>query len=321
MPYTLSHVQIVNLRFFLVFLFCIGCFCLFVQPIHAAEAGTGDVLYQTSFSKDPGWTTNSPSRYFWDLVKGQYHYKIEPATGAYAYIDVKNYDDSAFTLEYEVTPVRTDPDAAFRFGFGSTEMDFTRGTCVISEFMNTKYGRILGIRVITQSGHMTELTSLACSYGGINCNAPTRNFADGQTYQVAIQYVPEDKTVSMSVNYKANGTQLWNYFTKTGEALHGMKRLYITSVGDYTTASYAAEGYLDDVKLYRPGSQVAQTTITGTPSVTVPAMTRTTVPVSATKTAQATPNPTQSPSLPLIAALAFGLAAVLCILMSGQKRD
>ena len=70
---------------------------LLVQPLHADEQVQQEIIYQTAFSTDPHWTTNSPRSFYWDPQKGIYHYYIEPSTGTYAYTEV-DYDDGPFTL-------------------------------------------------------------------------------------------------------------------------------------------------------------------------------------------------------------------------------
>jgi hypothetical protein len=270
----------------------------------AADQGNKVVLYNTDFTQNPGWTTNNPTRYFWDAQNGRYHYLVEGATGGYAFVKVP-YSTGPFTLEYDFYPVRTDKDAAFRFGLGSSEMDVTRGTVVLSEFTNIKYGKLMGLRVITQSNNLLEVTSQSDSYCGENPGCGTKNYEDGQAYHVVLRYDPATMSMDMRVSYKGNGTQLWGYYVNSKQDLHFMNRLMISSVGDYTGTGVSAEGYIDNVDLYLFEA--------ATPAPTTSEIT--TAPVTTTRpTAVPTSIPTtKSPPGALLAPAAIIIAGLVCL--------
>ncbi|MDD1720025.1 MAG: hypothetical protein LUQ25_08200, partial [Methanoregulaceae archaeon] len=123
--------------FFLILLIA----SLALLPAITTAATDKAVLYATDFTQSPNWITNNPTRYYWDAQRGMYHYLMEGGTGGYSYIPV-DYDGQSFTIEYDLIPVRTDKDSAFRFGIGSSEMDVSRGTNVLSIFTDAKYGKI-----------------------------------------------------------------------------------------------------------------------------------------------------------------------------------
>jgi hypothetical protein len=298
-----------------------GSLAFLFPAVHAAYSDEREILYRTDFSMNHDWQTNSPSRYYWDQANGRYRYRIEPSTGSYSFVSV-DYKDTAFTLEYDVTPMKTGPDTAFRLGIGGKEMDFTKGPCVISYFTDDKNGNLMGLRVITRSNHMLEVTSYAYSYGGINGKFPTVRYADGQTYHVIVQYSLPEQMVSMTVSNKADGTQLWSYFVKPDEDLHGMSRLYITSIGDYGGGTNYAEGYLDNVVLSvpEPAVQDARTAATTQPA-TSPATKITTKPPATPATQPpGTPGPTRSPAPSLTAIGALGVAALAPAALIARKR-
>jgi hypothetical protein len=107
------------------------------------------VIYQTSFSSDPLWTTNveHSTNYYWDPNLGMYHFSIEPSTGSYAYTPI-DYERGSFTFDYDVILTRVDDGATFRFGLSGSEMDPSKGPNVLSIFTNTKYGQIMWLHLV-----------------------------------------------------------------------------------------------------------------------------------------------------------------------------
>jgi hypothetical protein len=280
---------------------------LLVQPLHAEEQVKQEIIYQASFSTDPHWITNSPRSFYWDPQKGIYHYYIEPGTGSYAYVEV-DYAKGPFTLEYDVTPQRTDDLATFRLGFSTKEMQRTEGTIALSEFTNGKYGRLMWLRAVTPGNKLFEVNSQAFSYGG-DTGARTVNFQDNKTYHVTLQYDDVRTVLTMRVVEKATGKEIWGYFLNTAEPLQGMNRIFTGAVGDYADLGPVAEGYIDNVRLS------TEKTVTITPSVvtTVPTtapVKQTTRPTTkpTTKAPAETPA-TASPVSPFIPVAAFGIAA------------
>ncbi len=56
---------------FLLLLYATTLFIFFVAV--PANAATSQVIYQTDFSSDPGWTTDQPNNFHWDEVEGAYY--------------------------------------------------------------------------------------------------------------------------------------------------------------------------------------------------------------------------------------------------------
>lgn len=304
-------------KILLALLITTGIFLL-VQPLHAEEQVQQKIIYQTTFSTYPDWITNSPRSYYWDPAKGFYHYSIEPSAGSYAYIEV-DYYDGPFTLEYDVTPQRTDELATFRLGFSTKEMQRTRGTIALTEFTNGKYGKIMSLRTVTPSNKLYEVNSQAFSYGE-KSGAKTVNYADNRTYHVTMQYDDERMMLSMRVAEKATGKEIWGYFLDTHESLRGMNRIFIGSVGDYSEPGPVAEGYIDNVRLS------TQTNVTVTPSESP--VVQTSIPV--TRTTRPTTKPTtigpaqiQTPASPVslvVPLAAFGIAASVLFYSAIRKK-
>jgi hypothetical protein len=283
----------------------------FILPVSSAEITEKVVLYQTDFSTSPDWTTNSPSHYYWDPEMQVYHYENEGGTNGYAFVPI-SYDGGPLVLEYDVTPLTTIEEGAFRFGITSEEMDIARGTVALSEFENGKYGKLMGLKVIDQNNHLHEVTSWSGSYCGEQKDCATVEFSDNVTYHVIMRYNQELQNADIRVTEKETGSLVWGYYVTIGQDLEFLNRLAITSKGDYAIQN-DAEGYIDNVELYT--LRTVTTTPTPTPSpTTIP----TTVP---TPTPTATPSPTPTPApLPVGSAIAAMIISAGSLVLFARKR-
>jgi hypothetical protein len=279
-----------------------------VSPLYAAQFERF-YFYRTDFSSDPLWDTNNPSRYYWDPAMEMYHYRVEGGTGGYAYETV-NLTGESFVLEYDILPVETEEGSAFRFGTSSDDkMDINKGAVMLSEFFS-KSRLLMGLRTITQNGNLFEVTSEHDSYPG-----ETVTFRDNVTYHVTVTYNRDLMTTDMKVIEKQNSTHVWGYYLEIKRELEPMKRLMISSVGDYTSGN-SASGYIDNVELYtfRP----VETTIpTSFPTSSLP--TGTTAPVTTLTTVTAT-GTTRSAESGWITVLAFVLIGTVFALTGAKKR-
>jgi hypothetical protein len=283
----------------------IGIF-LMISPISAATEKV--ILYQANFSTNPNWTTNNPSRYYWNETNGMYHYFVEGGTNGYAFIPVP-HDDSSFVLEFDILPTRTDKDSAFRFGITGSDMNINKGPSVYTSFSNKKSVPSMWLRVISQNNNLYEIGSLNSAYPG-----ETRVFEDGVPYHVTVRYQKERRTVDIKVNEKTNNTPVWGYFMMIDQELYVMDRLAISSVGDYGNIGKSAEGYVDNVDLYTYRDVLPNVTPTTAETTTFPTLT------TMETTPPTTPAPTTSkaapgPWIPLIASAILGLLAV-----AGRRR-
>ncbi len=294
-----------------VLLLLLTCGVGFTLPSLAAETTQQAILYQSDFSQNPGWTTNSPTRYYWDPSLEMYHFKAEGGTNGYAFVPVK-YNGQSFTLDYDVIILTSQKDSAFRFGMISSEMDFTRGTNVLSSFENGKYGRLLTFRVIDQNNQLRETTSYYASYCGNLPGCQTVEFENNVTYHVTVRYNKELGNADIKVTEKETGDLLWGYYVSVGKDLFFMDRLAITTRGDYSFGPFS-EGYIDNVEL------VTYVPVEATPTTAVPTQvpsgvtdTPTTVPT----TAKPTPAPTPTTPLGISHAL---VALAIAGLLSGNR--
>ena len=273
---------------------------LLLQPVTAADVKV--TLYETDFSTDPGWITNNPSYYYWDVQREAYHFQTEGGTNGYSFIPV-GYQRGSFTLEYDLVITSIKKDGAVRFGMTNTDMDISKGVNVLGVFEYGQYGRIMAIRVIDQNNHLHQTTSQYDSYCGDQPNCATKQFAENTTYHVVIRYNEELTQADIKVTNVDTGELLWGYFAPIGDQLYYINRLAITTKGDYAVGN-TAEGYIDNISLitYVP---VTPTTVVTTSPTTVANTVPTTVP---------TPTPTESPASPATLGVALATAAGIAIL-------
>lgn len=280
------------------------CIIAIITPLQAADDNTVNVLYQTSFSSDPHWITNNPSTNYWDPNMGMYHFSIEPSTGSYVYTD-SNYERGSFNFDYDLIITQLDAGATFRFGISGNEMDPSKGSNVLTQFTNAKFGRIMWLHLVTPGNKIMEMNSQSgdtLSSGPSAYSGPTVKYEINKTYHVTINYDDDHKILSMRVNEKLTGKEIWGYFINTGESLHGMNRIFLGSRGDYGAMNVYALGYVDNVRLTTPAAI--------TPTPTEPATTASTAATKSPTPKQTstipTPYPTDTPksSVPGILAIA-----------------
>lgn len=293
-------------------------------PVQGASGGPVTTLYQNSFASNPKWVTNNPSSDYWDPGLQMYHFAIEPSTGAYAYVAVPNYEKQSFTFEYDLILNRVDEGTTFRLGFSGADMNPEIGPNVLTEFTNAKYGQIMWLRLVTPGNKLMKVNSESGdtqNSGDIAYKGPTVKYELNKTYRVTVDYNKPQRTLTMKVNEKTSGQEIWGYYINTVEDLSGMNRIYLGSIGDYGMMNRYAEGYIDNVRLTIPADDVATTS---TPAVTVTTLAPTTRPTALPSTVQQTPLPTtetqESPLAEIPVLLALGIAAVCSVHVLKNRR-
>src|SRR5512137_49410 len=179
----------------------VACLTVAVLPALAESdvSPSVKVIYQTPFSSDPHWTTNSPSSDYWEPSTGRYHFSLEPSTGNYAFTPIPSMEGS-FTFEYDVILDRVDDGATFRFGLTGAEMDFNKGPNVISMFSNGKHENIMSLHVVTTGAKQMEVNSQSDDQqtsSGKAYKGPTVRFELNKTYHVTVNYDETLTTVTM----------------------------------------------------------------------------------------------------------------------------
>lgn len=313
-----------SLRILCFSLFVVACLVFTILPVQADSDGSMSqkVIYQTPFSSDPHWETNSPSSDYWDPSTGRYHFAIEPSTGNYAWKAIDPMEGS-FTFEYDVILDRVDDGATFRFGLTGTEMDFNKGPNVMTMFSNGKHDRIMSLHLVTVASKQMEVNSQTEDYltsGNIAYKGPTVRYELNKTYHVILEYDDASTTATMRVSDKASGKEIWSYYLKTVESFRGVNRIYFGSRGDYGGMYTYARGYIDNVRLTVPGP--AETPVPTFGSVETATTVITTKKTPALPTPLPTASPTDTPESPagiLPVVLALGIIGT-CFALRDMKK-
>ena len=284
-----------------------------IYPLQAATTDDNpvDVIYQNSFSSDPHWITNNPTTNYWDPNLGVYHFSVEPSTGGYAYTD-SNYERGPFILDYDILLTELDDGATFRFGLTGNEMDPSKGANVLTQFTNGKFGRIMWLHLVTPGNKLMEINSQSgdtLSSGPSAYSGPTVKYELNKTYHVTVNYDDDHKILSIRVNEKLTGKEIWGYFMNTGESLHGMNRLFVGSKGDYGAMNVYALGYIDNVRLSIPAAQTPAPTVQVTTVTSVTTKNPTPKQTSSIPTPYPTTTP-QSPESGILPLVAIGIIAI-----------
>jgi hypothetical protein len=304
----------------------ITCLLALISPIQAADSTT-KALYQNSFAQDPKWSTNCPSYYYWDPGLGQYYFSIEPSTGCYAFTPVEGYDGGPFTLEYDVVLNHIDDSSTFRLGFSGADMDPSKGPNVLTEFTNAKNGQIMWLHLVTQGNKMVEVNSKrgdTLSSGPTAYDGTTVKYDLNTTYHVTVNYNADQNILSMKVNNKLTGTEIWGYYVNTGGDLGGMNRIYVGAIGDYGMMSTYAKGYIDNVRLTVPSTVSATPTGAATTSgAAAAATTQRPTALPTTPGTQAPVETTATPQSPLsvVPVLAALGTAMVCSSLILRRKD
>ena len=286
--------------------------CILVaMPVSAALEVV--LVYSSDFSHDPGFTTNSPSRYYWDIVNQTYHFETEGGTNGYSFVPV-DLENGPFTLEYDINITSIRKGGAVRFGLTSTDMDISKAASVLSIFDNGQYGRLMELQVIDQNNHIYETKSLSSVYCGDMKDCDTKQYEENVTYHVEMHYNKQLRQVSIKVTDPTEAL-LWGFYVPLGQELHSLNRLAITTKGDYTLENNAI-GFIDNVTLY-----TYREIIPTTESTTVPTTEPTTIPTTEPTTVLETtliPTTTEAPLSPFIPPGCLLLAGIL--VASRKKR-
>ncbi len=210
-------------------------------------------LYTTDFSDATGWETNSPSSFYLDEGKGQYHYQITGGTGSYAYYPLSGPFTGPFTLEFDVHPVLTEEKSSFRFGLGTEGYDSQKGPVVLAELYNQNGEGAFALTAISKENLRSQTYSIP---GKANYSGKTVRFVDGEEYHIRLTWYPVEKRVSMTVTAPGNDTPLFSHFVMVTGKMEEFTHLFLTSIGEGQNGR-KANGYIDNISLTSPSSVLA----------------------------------------------------------------
>jgi len=103
-------------------------FGLILSGVGTAAANTWQVVYQTDFSSDPGWTTDQPQNFYWEVASETYfihqtNYPEAYEPDRYTFVRVP-YPGGPFRMEWDVELLRVDWSIAIIFGLFDSHLSF-----------------------------------------------------------------------------------------------------------------------------------------------------------------------------------------------------
>ena len=212
----------------------------------------GTILYNTTFSDAPDWTTNSPERFFLENVTERYHYLIEGGTGSYSAVPLSVPITGPFILEFDVNPIRTDEGSSFRFGVGTDSKDSQKGPLVMAELANKKGGKLFYLKTVSKENVLNSIGSSPSSGG----SGSTIRFEDNTQYHIKLTYYATDNRVSITVQEIGKPGTLFTTIAPVAGKMGDLTHLFLTSLGDGVPGPQA-EGYIDNITVTLPGDQAA----------------------------------------------------------------
>jgi hypothetical protein len=200
-----------------------------------AVADNWNVVYQTDFSADPGWTTNNAAHYSWNSATGSYYEYQKNGSEEYAFHTLSGLlTGEKRRLEFDVNPVSNGWAANISLGLYDSDMSTVNPCYTTLTFARIDAGLRLFLEWATASGS-----------GQAEFSGPS--FDQNQWYHGLLEWTPSTGTLYGRVTHVSDDS-LVGEKTVTGLGLvTGIDRLAISTV-DHTYASGAvAYGYIDNV--------------------------------------------------------------------------
>ncbi len=158
------------------------------------------VVYQTDFSIDPGWTSNSSENYYWDPSDGTYYANQINIDGGgnYSYYDT-GHDGSSFRLEWDINIFYTEYGSDLGFGLFDTDLNTENESFVRLIFTNGNKGRttLLMWNGLNNSGYVEEIL---------------KQWTLGTWYNVILEYTSVTNSLTAEVRQRDTGQQYMSLY-------------------------------------------------------------------------------------------------------------
>jgi hypothetical protein len=231
--------------------------CVFGLILSVAATATVNgwqVVYQTDFSTDPGWTTDQPANYYWDTASQTYHIQPEhhypgyqPSRYAYKLLDEPVA--GSFELQWDIKPTRCDWSIGMYFGIYDNTLTF--------------YGAASGHFILAVAGNPDagHLWALVVRGAGGYAEVPgsgTWNF--NQWYTCTVTYDAGTQMMTFDVRNRGSASSIWTCtILLPGGLTNDLKYLGTSSGPMGENGTYpgvnpwaVAEAYIDNVVLLVP---------------------------------------------------------------------
>ena len=221
----------------LALIVAVACLGLIAIPAYADAWST---VYQTDFSSDPVWTTNSSGTMYWDATGEQYHLQNTCGGAEYAFQSITYSPSQSYRLAFDTTVTRMDWGAAVRFGLGDSQMSLSQSVGWTADYTNGDTGLVAIGMYNNGSTHDYFATT---PYFVYELNVPYHN---------VVTYDWDQQSISWQATRISDGALMAN-FQKTGVGTFtGIDRIYSSQIDNNYAPGARGEAYIDNVVLQTP---------------------------------------------------------------------
>ena len=224
-------------------------FGLMLSVVGTATANGWQVVYQTDFSNDPGWTTDQPANYYWDAASQTYHIQPEhhypgyrPSRFAYKLLPESV---GSFDLQWDIKPTRCDWSIGIYFGIYNE-------TLRNGDFIGGWLGN-------PDRGHMWDAGGSGVG-GWVTMGSSYAGWAFNQWYTCNLTYDAGTQMMTFDVRVRGSASSIWTCtILLPGGLTNDLKYLGTSSGPMGENGTYpgvdpwaVAEAYIDNVVLLVP---------------------------------------------------------------------
>ncbi|MBC8469253.1 MAG: hypothetical protein H8D56_07255 [Planctomycetes bacterium] len=225
-----------NTCFLICFSFCISLIIL--TPVNASWT----TVYQEDFSSDPGWTTNDPDHYFWDILPQAYYQKSIDASHEYSYKMLPSLQAGMrWRLEYDLFPAKFDWASDARLSFADSDLITWDGAGINPQYITVNFakvdpGYIPYIKWVTSEGNIGGKEYLS------------HPFTPGIWYDILLDYDPATGNLYTLMKERDTATLLLeDTLLVTGTFTSGIDRLAMSTIGDDYAPGATGISYIDNI--------------------------------------------------------------------------
>jgi hypothetical protein len=172
----------------------VAAFVFILGTIANGALGDWNTVYQTDFSTNPGWTTNEPSRYYWNSASQDYTIKqIVLSTGGYYGVHDTVFDPGSFRFKYDLSVSSADWAGGVNFGmWGDDYESADHGSFVLLMFTHADEGYVTRMETSNSANVIQGITGAGA-------------FSLGTWYHVEVEYNSLSQTLSADIKDKGTG--------------------------------------------------------------------------------------------------------------------
>lgn len=205
----------------------------------SALADSMTTIYETDFSSDPGWTTNTPSHYYWDSGQGTYYMKRINNANEYTYKALSGLSSAVpLRLEFDVNEVSANWAAGTRLVFWDSDMEVTSGTYFGVSFDQTDQGY-----------HPYLVYSVTGQVGENQGMIGSSSYSLGTWYHTVVEWDPVARNLYAAVSNKVTGELLGERTLSVSGEFLNIDRIACSGINHTYAAGATGIGYYDNVNV------------------------------------------------------------------------